>query len=57
MNKLTIINILLWVLIWNLIDFLITYFNIKSRNGIIIGVVLISILLFLIYYASKMFII
>ena len=45
MNKLTIINILLWVLIWNLIDFMITYFNIKSRNGIIIGVVLISILL------------
>mgnify|MGYP000232635159 CR=1 FL=1 len=45
MDKGSIINILLWVLIWNLIDFLIEYFNIKSKNGIIIGVVLISILL------------
>ena len=45
MKEITIINILLWVLIWNLVDFLITYFDIKPRNGILIGVVLISILL------------
>jgi hypothetical protein len=45
MKEITIINILLWVLIWNLVDFLITYFNIKPRNGILIGVVLILILL------------
>ena len=48
MNKLTIINILLWVLIWNLIDFLITYFNlIGAAVSVWISYLLVCVLSFI----------
>ena len=40
-------GILLWITIWNLVDYLTEYFQIKAKKGIIISL---SVLIFIIYY-------
>lgn len=49
-SKSDIINIFLWIIIWNLSDFLIDYFKIKSKEGILISSVLLAIVLGLSYF-------
>lgn len=45
MNKL-LMDIILWVMVWNLIDFIINYYKIKPKLGIIYSI---SIILFILY--------
>lgn len=39
-------GILLWILLWNLVDFLTDYFEIKSKNGIFITLFLLLIMIY-----------
>lgn len=49
-SKSDLINIFLWIIIWNLSDFLIDYFQIKSKDGILISTVLLVIVLSFSYF-------
>tara|TARA_B100001115_G_scaffold166830_1_gene145381 strand:- start:766 stop:921 length:156 start_codon:yes stop_codon:yes gene_type:complete len=49
-SKSDLINIFLWIIIWNLSDFLIDYFQIKSKEGILISSVLLAIVLGISYF-------
>lgn len=46
-NKNEIVNILLWIFLWNLFDYISRYFKITEKNGILITTILI---IFLIYF-------
>jgi hypothetical protein len=39
-------GILLWIILWNLADFLTDYFDIKSKNGIFISLLLLLVMIY-----------
>ena len=45
--KKILVDIILWVMIWNLIDFIIDYFKIKPKYGIIYTLIIILYLLYI----------